>query len=290
VRPSLRSCALVALFALWGSGACAGRSMVAPAPGPALTSAVGKTGALRVFGPFTATALALPMSDPPPLNHAVASVGLVVVPMGGGAAIAGLHGWYVDPAPEPIVSVAFSPGDAFWFSQVTTSGRFIIRKRTPQGALTNLGELPRGAYHIASDGESTGWAWGREAAGFWDIWRLREGAAAVRLVQTAERVSALAPVGPTAFVAAIGDTIFLFKAGEAARALSRLAEPVEGLAVSGAEGTLFVATHAGLYESRRAGTISPVAVGAFGPLVARGDRVYMLSRSEGLVYVLRRQP
>jgi hypothetical protein len=235
----------------------------------------------------TVSVYAVPESHVPPTNLAVGQMGIPLVPVGGGVAVAGFNGWFIEPPVLPIHSVSFAPNDILVFTQEMSDGQIaVLRSDARSRAQARVAIVPRGRYQIAAVRTDVVWIWGRQESGLWTIWHAESGGHLREIYQGDTPVTALAAIGEHAAAVAIGSHLLLLRRGALPVQIGRLKDAVHGLA-SGPQGSLYLTTSRGLFRMDHANRLTALATGITGPAVYQAGSIYVLERASRRVYRVR---
>jgi len=260
----LRTIALIVL------GACT-PSKQAPSTTPA-------TGPFGVIAQMQVTQLSVPHG---PRELALCPPGLVLVPVGGGIALAGWDGWLSPPDQTPITSIACDANGDLTYLRAGA----LWRRDHGDAQATKLVELPSGTWHLASTANRGAWIWGRAASGTSVVFRLSPARGVTRALATARPIGAVAEAGIDAAIVAVDRTIVLIDANGAIHPLREMPRAPDGLATL-PDGGVVVSDALGLTGIASDGTTSVVAAGLHGPMAISYLSLFVLSTERDAVFRL----
>jgi hypothetical protein len=243
----------------------------------------------KVSAKFRVAAYSYPANDaePPPANFAVIGPGLILVPVSGGLAIAGLNTWYVRPQSERIVAVAYAQHDSLFVVQSSPTGDAeLVRAQGNSAKMHTLNSLPPGWYQISAGDSGNVWVWGRDSAGAWHVWRI--GDMQIEFARSSVPIGAATPVGSASVVIGRGRDVLLLQSGSKPKRLFRSKRIVDGLAVN-SRGHLFVSSTRGIFSVGNSSDAELIATGVHGFLQERGGLLYVLWRPRHQVLAFARK-
>lgn len=210
--------------------------------------------------------------------------GLAVVPVAGGAFVAGWNGWLVEPGKDPISAITFDRA-GFGYAIVGGGGAPAVGMLQPGSrALRGVARLPPGSYQLSPGPSSGAWIWGRSSSGAWRLWELNPDLKEVALLH--KPILGVASAGGSAVVIAIGWNLVRVERGKKPVMLAHLNALIDGLAADD-DGTLFASTRAGVFRLDGAGVKTQLVRGAHGPLAMSRGHLYILSRATNEVLQLK---
>lgn len=258
---AILACALAAsLVGCGGASPTSTRRPAAPAP------------QVEVLAKYEVLSHPFPAATPP-ASFAVTKTGMVLVPMAGGVYVAGWRGWLIEPQSPPVIAVA-AVDDGMILATATDSEVVLARWHAGAPAVP-FGTLPAGMYQLTTTPQGALWISGREATGAWALYFAPKGAGPQRIAELPVPIMSVASANESGAVLAVGNDLLLVRRSQETVRLARTKDPIEGVAVE-ARGTVVFTTRLGMYRLDAPGHVNVLATGLHGPLIIRGNRIYVM--------------